>query len=55
MRRVRPATTVAKVFAVTMDATYTATPTRMTLSTLSTNASISLSPMYGSARIIAAM
>ena len=38
MRRVRPATTVAKVFAVTIDATYTATPRRSAVRTPLTNA-----------------
>ena len=45
MRRVRPATTVANVLAVTIDATYTATPTSSTVMKLRTNASVPLSPM----------
>ncbi len=51
----RPAITVENVLAVTIAATYTATPTSSTVRMPSTNASISLSPMYGSARSIAAM
>ena len=51
----RPAITVENVLAVTIDATYTATPTSRTVRKLSTDASMPLSPMYGSARSIAAM
>ncbi len=55
MRRVRPAMTVAKVFAVTMAATYTATPMSRKLMIESTAASMLLIPRYGSARSTAAM
>ena len=44
MRRVRPATTVAKVFAVTIDATYTATPRSSAVRTLLTKPSAAAGP-----------
>lgn len=50
MSRVRPATIVAKVFAVTIDATYTATPTSRTLRMPTTIVTVSPPPRYGSLR-----
>ncbi len=49
MRRVRPAMMVENVFAVTIAATYIATTVSSTDRRATTNASVSLSPMNGSA------
>nr|WP_250646239.1 hypothetical protein [Microbacterium ihumii] len=55
IRRVRPATIVENVFAVTMAATYSATPISSTDRIATTAASVPLSPMCGSDCSIAPM